>query len=159
MVDNVIKLDIGCGKNPQPGYTGVDAYVLDPKYVTAFMWDLPYQDGEVAEIFSSHALEHIEKRQVVPTLQEWYRVLKPGGVLILEVPDLVWCCENWLAHRDNGWNLDCLFGNQEHPGELHRTGFTEEILLAYLQASGFGAALYSELWNHAQKTLRFEVTK
>ncbi len=154
-----IKLDIGSGPNPLPGFTGIDIASL-PGIVTAPMWDLPYADGQVDEIFSSHALEHVEKRKIVPTLTEWRRVLRPGGRLALEVPDLVWCCENWLQHPDAGWDLDAIFGTQDHPGQFHLTGFTPEIMRDYFAQAGWSEAIQcSQMWDHLQNTLRFEAIK
>ena len=154
-----IKLDIGSGPNPRAGFTGVDIASL-PGVVMAPMWDLPYPDQQVDEIFSRHALEHVEKRKVVPTLAEWRRVLKTGGRLVVEVPDLVWCCENWLQHPDAGWNMDAIFGTQDHPGQFHLTGFTPEIMAEYFIQAGWTESIQcSQVWDKLQNTLRFEATK
>jgi len=45
-------------------------------------------DASVDAVWSSHSLEHLHRHQVVPALRECFRVLKPGGVLKLFVPDL-----------------------------------------------------------------------
>jgi predicted SAM-dependent methyltransferase len=156
-----IKLDVGAGLYPQPGYIPVDAYCEGEGFIKADMWDLPWPDNSVEEIWCSHALEHVLKKKVVPTLKEFHRVLQPGGLLVLEVPDLVWCCKNWLSHLDNGWNMDAIFGNQDEPGgQIHYTGFTPEILQGYLAEAGFGRthALWS-VWNHEQNCIHVEVTK
>lgn len=50
---------------------------------TAF--DLPFKDGTVDTVFSSHLLEDVEKW--TPVLKEWVRVLKRGGILIILIPD------------------------------------------------------------------------
>ena len=154
-----MKLDIGCGRNPIQGYIGIDAYVEHEGIVKAEMWKLPYADAEIERIYSSHALEHISKIQVVPTLKEWHRVLKPGGEAEIRVPDLEWCCNAWLHHQSNDWFMDILFGNQEHAGEFHKTGFTVPIMSLYLNAAGFSSYLVSAIESHAQKTLVFIATK
>lgn len=46
---------------------------------------LPFADGEFDVITNWHVIEHCQ--DVRETLAEWYRVLKPGGVMILETPD------------------------------------------------------------------------
>jgi predicted SAM-dependent methyltransferase len=147
----MLKLDVGSGPEPREGYTTVDKYA--PADVSADMGDLPYEDGTVDEIWSSHALEHVTKAEILPVLREWHRVLVPGGLLTLQVPDLVWCCRAWLEHRTNDWWMDIIFGNQENPGEIHKTGFTMPILRAYVEAAGFAIVSSGSVWNHQQGTL------
>jgi SAM-dependent methyltransferase len=82
-------IDIGGKPDPLGQYAGVF-----PLMMSARTWDL--QDGDaqylrgVADntydfVHSSHCLEHM--RDVVEALQNWVRVLKPGGHLIVTVPD------------------------------------------------------------------------
>jgi SAM-dependent methyltransferase len=158
-----IKLDIGGGLYPKPGYTNLDLYATGPGIVTAPADSLPYADGTVDAIWSSHFLEHNLKARIVPTLAEWYRVLRPGGLLQLQVPDLVACCERWLNDRGNGWLMDCIFGNQDGGmggGQIHYTGFTELLLEQYLREAGFtGKIEIDSILSHDQKTIRCEVIK
>ena len=128
----MIKLDIGCGiEKRDESYIGVDAFSPDAD-VKAFMWELPFEDNSVDEIWTTQALEHVSKFAVVPTLVEWHRVLKPGGMMHIEVPDLVWVCLYWLSHQTVGYELDTIFGNQVHEGEYHKTGFNAQILKQYV---------------------------
>ena len=132
-----LKLDIGSGPTPLSGHVGVDLYAQGADIINAPMDQLPYPDGIIYEINCSHALEHIPKVAVIPTLQEWYRVLMPGGKLTVEVPDLVWVCENWLENQNNSWDMDAIFGDQSTPGQFHQTGFSRQLLLQYLYDAGF----------------------
>jgi SAM-dependent methyltransferase len=63
---------------------------------------LPLNDGTAALVYSPHFLEHIPHEQVKPFQQECFRILKPGGVLRLVVPDLETLCRTYLQHRDEG---------------------------------------------------------
>lgn len=63
---------------------------------------LPLADGTADLVYSSHFLEHIPLEQVGPFLQECLRILKPGGVLRLVLPDLENLCRIYLHHRDQG---------------------------------------------------------
>lgn len=131
-----IKLDIGSGgPSGDPSFIGVDAFA-EGADVQAFMWDLPYEDESVDVIVSTQALEHISKFAVVPTLREWNRVLKDGGKLQLQVPDLEWACYHWLSHQTVDWDLDIIYGHQKHEGEYHKTGFTDKILGMYIRVCG-----------------------
>ena len=153
-------LDVGCGVNVRPGFTGIDAYVQGDNIVNAQMWDLPYKDNTVDEIYCSHALEHVPKRAVGACLHEFWRVMKPGALLTILVPDLEWCCRAWLEHKSNDWFMDIIFGNQDHQGEFHLTGFNQRIMVGYLEAAGFkGDLRFGDVNSHDQKTLVFQITK
>lgn len=152
-----MKLDIGCGDFKREGFTGVDPFVETD--IQADMWAIPLPDSSVDEIYSSHSLEHISKFQVVPTLTEWKRLIKPGGKIEIQVPDLVWCCEQWLARQSTDWYLDTLFGMQNHPGEFHKTGFTFGIMQGYLNEVGLILLHNATISSHGQPTLVFIATK
>lgn len=155
-----LKLDIGCGYNPLPGFIGVDNFVDRADIVKADMEHLPYEDASVDYIYSSHALEHIGKYHVVPTLSEWRRVLKPTGRIELRVPDLEWCVKQWLMHGSPAdWWLDIIFGNQEHAGEYHRTGFTPKLMNDYLEQAGLKVTAFYVIDSHSQPTMVFIADK
>lgn len=159
MTNSKICLDVGGGNEPRDGFINVDLYFKGADEVSA-AWDLAYPSGSVTELNCTHTLEHIEKRKIVPTLREFYRVLKPGGLLTLEVPDLAWCCANWLEHLDDGWNLDALFGNQDTPGQFHKTGFTQAILEQRLRDAGFTQPITAwQPFSHSQRCIHVEVFK
>jgi len=49
---------------------------------------LPFPDGSVDRVYSSHVLEHFTyPGQLLPLLRECHRVLKPGGVISAAVPN------------------------------------------------------------------------
>lgn len=150
-----MKLDIGAGDKPKEGYVGIDKFVIQDGIVNADMWDLPYPDDSVEAIYSSHALEHVGKFEVMPTLMEWKRVLAPGGVVEIIVPDLEWCIMTWLKYQSNDWYLDIIFGNQAHAGEFHKTGFTPKMLEFYLREAGFVDLNFMLIESHSQRSIDF----
>ncbi|MFH0955527.1 MAG: class I SAM-dependent methyltransferase [Candidatus Micrarchaeota archaeon] len=78
-------LDLACGRRKIPGAVGLDA---DPASGADIVADaekkLPFKDGEFDEVFCLNFLEHTFKFDEV--LTEIYRVLKPSGILHIEVP-------------------------------------------------------------------------
>lgn len=58
------------------------------------------RDGAYEFVYSSHCLEHL--RSVERALSNWVRVLKPGGVLYLVVPDFTLYEKNCFPSRMNG---------------------------------------------------------
>jgi predicted SAM-dependent methyltransferase len=55
--------------------------------VIADVRQLPYIAGVADAVFASHILEHLPLEDVIPTLKEWKRVLRPGGRLGIVGPD------------------------------------------------------------------------
>ena len=152
-----MKLDIGCGSQKLDGYIGVDAYVETD--IKAQMWEIPLGDGEVEEIYSSHTLEHVPIALVQPTLKEWFRLLKPGGILLLQVPNMDYVARYWLDGPDRSWAKMITFGNQVHEGEFHKCGFTSMGLQEDLQACGFIVDQIAIIWAYNQETLQAHARK
>ena len=63
---------------------------------------LPLTDNSAQLVYSSHFLEHIPKPQVESFLRECLRVLEPGGVIRLVLPDLENMARTYLQLRDDG---------------------------------------------------------
>jgi SAM-dependent methyltransferase len=81
-----LKLNLGCGDEVLPGYTGIDrdpaAAGVDRVHDLAL--GIPASDDSVAVVRANHSLEHLEDMDKI--LREVHRVLKPGGVFVFEVP-------------------------------------------------------------------------
>lgn len=148
-----LRLDLGCGNNKRGAeWVGVDAH--EAADLSAPMWDVPLPNGCAQELYSSHALEHVMKAQIIPTLAEWRRLARPDATLTLRVPDLAWCVKNWLATgMGNGWELDTIFGSQEHEGNCHRTGFTRAMLRFYLKQAHWAVLTERTIESHGQPTI------
>ena len=87
-----MKLNLGCGPDLKDGYTNVDFRDLPGAQkvdLSKFPW--PWKDGEVDEVLMLDFLEHFPYRKTVPILQEVWRVLKHGGRVEIQVPDLEHC--------------------------------------------------------------------
>ena len=156
-----VRLNLGCGEDRRQGYINVDAYVSSAD-LQMDVFDLPLDDGVADEIFSSHMLEHLGKHEVPRVLKTWHRVLKPGGILRLNVPDLSWVVENWLRLPEAqrwGWALDTIFGLQTHPGEYHKTGFTADRIRGLLSWAGFAQVQVSHIDSHGQRCLWVEAKR
>jgi predicted SAM-dependent methyltransferase len=62
--------------------------------------ELPLADGSVEVLYSSHMMEHLDQAEAGMFLQEALRVLEPGGLLRLAVPDLRKHVAEYLATDD-----------------------------------------------------------
>ena len=157
-----LKLNLGCGGNIKEGYLNVDQYVSAPSVIHMDIFNLPIGNDAVDEIFTEHMLEHLSKYEVTLALKEWARVLKPDGKLVMNLPNLEWCLRQWLAKSEEerwGWQLDTIFGLQTHPGEFHKTGFTEPRLHQLLTGAGFREIKINDYWSHEQSCFWIEASK
>ena len=102
--------------------------------------------GPYDAILCQHCIEHLYPNEVHKALSEFYRVLKPDGVLILFVPDLedAKATDEVLFESPAGpiSGLDLFYGfrpalalGMTHMA--HHTGFTQNSLRAALEQAGF----------------------
>ena len=84
------KLNLGPGTNwKRPGWTTVDCYKkCDVNIDFRKKEPFPFEDNTISIIFTSHMLEHMNNESGINIVNESYRVLKPGGILRVVVPDL-----------------------------------------------------------------------
>lgn len=94
-----MKLNLGCGKVVIPGFVGVDMNRGERVHVQAKLWELPFKDSCIDEIYAGHVIEHITDSVLVhvprgfrevlgleQVMNEIARVLKPGGRILIRVP-------------------------------------------------------------------------
>jgi SAM-dependent methyltransferase len=62
---------------------------------------IPFEDASVDAVYHSHVLEHIDRPGVAGFLAEVHRVLRPGGIHRIVVPDLELQARNYLASLDS----------------------------------------------------------
>ena len=131
-----IKLEIGCGESPRPGYTHVDIRKLPWVDIVAPAWNLPLEEGTVVAIYSRHVLEHFERKDGERALKEWLRVLTPGGELHLIVPNMDFHIRQWFE-GDREWAMAGFWGWQKHENDVHKWGYIWETLSSTLKTIGY----------------------
>ncbi|MFD1949453.1 DUF4214 domain-containing protein [Sphingomonas arantia] len=85
---NGIVLDVGYSgyDNPDNLTALPDAIGVDLNYPGYDGTRLPFDDGSIGTVFSSHCLEHIAEDLAV--IRDWHRVLKVGGFIVCMVPHM-----------------------------------------------------------------------
>ena len=83
-----IRLDVGCGFNKQHGFIGMDKRKVDGvdivHDVEKFPWPLP--DNSCCVIMMSHLVEHIKPWLQIDLMNEAWRVMEVGGLLMIATP-------------------------------------------------------------------------
>jgi predicted SAM-dependent methyltransferase len=106
-VQKLRRLNIGCGGRFHPAWLNVD---LHPQHASVRRHDvvttLPFVDRSFDAVYHAHLLEHLPRECALPFLLECFRVLEPGGVLRVVVPDLEQIAELYLATLDAAWEGD-----------------------------------------------------
>jgi predicted SAM-dependent methyltransferase len=132
-----IKLHIGCGEKILPGYIHIDKKSYPHvDYVTDCSDLHMFDDNSVDLIYACHLLEHIERYNIDKVLREWFRVLKPGGVLRLSVPDFESLIEVYDKYKDLELILGPLYGRGNEYNK-HYVTFDFRYLKKRLQIVGF----------------------
>src|ERR1700733_2409456 len=85
----MIKVNIGCGYLFHKDWINFDAMPVDPS-IRRFVCGerLPFEEGSVDFVYSSHLIEHLRPQAGLEFLTECRRVLRPGAWIRLVTPNL-----------------------------------------------------------------------
>jgi SAM-dependent methyltransferase len=175
------RLDWGCGEHPEPGWLAADLKDGPGIHLSGDIRDgLPLPNGCLDYVVSIHALPMIPYPDLVPVLRELRRVLRPGGVLRLGLPDLERNVAAWQrGDRDfflvpdededtlsgklivqlvwYGWSVTP-FTTEWIVSLLHRAGFSRVTPCAY-RDSPSGLAGICDLDNRPDESLFVEAVR
>lgn len=126
-----MKLDLGAGALSPAGFVPMGNAHGTPIYPLA----LP--DGSAEIIRASHCLEHFSHRDIGAVIAEWVRVLKPGGKLMLAVPDFERIARRYLA-GDTMPIQEYVMGGHVDGADRHGAIFDAECLTEAMRAAGLG---------------------
>ena len=144
------RLNLGCGDKILEGYVNVDVAPSRAGRSPDVLCDLhrlePFATDSCDEVMAIHVVEHFYRWEVIDVLREWLRVLKPGGRMILECPNLLTACETllndpqaaagpgpegqrsmWVLYGDPAWR---------DPLMCHRWNYTPDSLRALMAEAG-----------------------
>jgi len=93
-------LNPGCGSHYHPAWINLDVRAGRGVQAHDLYQPLPFKDNLFDAVYHSHLLEHLSKRYAPLFMQECYRVLKPGGIVRVAVPDLEAIAHNYLSYLD-----------------------------------------------------------
>jgi SAM-dependent methyltransferase len=158
-----IVLNVGCGYPGQalhPAFHGAEWQQLrldinpavNPDILCSMTDMHPVATDSIDAIWSSHNLEHLHRHEVPTALAEFMRVLRPGGHMLLTLPDLQRIAELVASDglEDEAYSspagpitpLDMIYGHSPSLARgnqhmAHKTGFTARTLRQLLGEAGF----------------------
>lgn len=139
MSESRIKLYLGGGSRHIPGFVHVDptpaAHIDHAGPIESLPW---LADDSVELIYASHVLERFGRYQIFDVVSEWYRVLRPAGMLRLAGPDFSKAARYYLDHGDIREVMGLVVGSQAD-GDFHRALFDEVNLGELLLDVGFAS--------------------
>jgi predicted SAM-dependent methyltransferase len=92
------KLNLGCGNRYHKAWTNVDFNLAaDEILAHNLLKGIPFNSESFDVIYHSHLLEHFPKAYAPEFLNECFRVLKPGGIIRVVVPDLEQIAAHYLS--------------------------------------------------------------
>lgn len=120
----MMRINVGCGPFPTPGWTNIDnspsallrrlpvgwllgdarravwkaARTQDVRYGSATR--LAFSDASADVIYTCHMLEHLSRTASIRFLHECWRVLCPGGIVRIAVPDLAQAARRYIEDGD-----------------------------------------------------------
>lgn len=146
---DVVRVNVGAGRHVLDGWINVDVQrsaraKRDPD-IFSDARKIPLPDECANELMAIHLWEHFYPWECDALLAEWRRLLKPGGLLVLELPDLVKCCRNVIDGGLKGgkdpdqlgmWGL---YGDprERDPYMMHKWGWAASTVIQFLSARGF----------------------
>ncbi|MGC2855632.1 FkbM family methyltransferase [Novispirillum sp. DQ9] len=91
-------VNVGCGRHYHPAWINMDVAPSDASVIRHdIQTPLPLEDESCDAVYHSHVLEHLPRRHALAFLTECFRVVRPGGMLRVAVPDLEQICRAYLA--------------------------------------------------------------
>lgn len=157
-----VRLHLGSGDKFWPGWINVDLH--DKADVNCdISKSLPFESGYADEIQALHVLEHIHRKDAGQALYEWFRVLKPDGRLVLELPCLDKMAQMIVEGEKNlRLTLFGIYGDPRdaRPGMMHQWGYSKAELSELLAGVGFTQVEVKEpVFHIAKRDMRVEARK
>jgi predicted SAM-dependent methyltransferase len=145
---NGLRLNLGCGRTPIDGWFNIDIQsnpmAKRPPDMLSDVKKIDLPDHCAVEVQAIHLWEHFFYWECDVVAKEWARLLRPGGRLSLEMPDLMKFCRNIIEGREGKKHPDQMglwgaYGDprDKDPFMTHRWGWTFNSLKPFLAERGF----------------------
>lgn len=147
----LLKLHVGCGKRFIPGFVHIDQVAFNHiDHVQDIRRLRNFADNTASLIYACQVIEYFDREEVVDVLADWRRVLAPGGILRLSVPNFAIICKLYQSGLSLDKFLGTLYGripNGKDGFVYHRTTYDESSLRELLATVAFNDI---QLWDWRQ---------
>jgi SAM-dependent methyltransferase len=152
-------LHAGCGsRQVHSSFTTYEEVRLDcdincnPDILASIVSMPMIEEEHFDAVYCAHCLEHLYLHEVPMAIGEFHRVLKPGGLLMLQTPNLHALAGaiaedkvEWILYQSDAGPitvLDMIFGHRAsvamgNRAMAHHSGFTPKSMLRHLERAGF----------------------
>jgi predicted SAM-dependent methyltransferase len=139
-----MKIEFGCGEKPtKAGFQTCDIRDLPGIDYVCPAWDIDtlVNENSVDEVFSRHFFEHLTFKQGEKQLEVWYKILKPGGICEMSLPNMTYHIQQWITKSNLrhakagfwGWQR----GAFDDVWDVHKSGYDREMLSDLVKSKGF----------------------
>lgn len=107
MSEKNLYLNLGCGSRYHPDWVNVDIAPRDPAVIQHDLNNgIPFPEASCDVVYHAAVLEHLRRIDARDFMTECCRVLKPGGIVRIGVPDLEKICKVYLSKLTSALNGD-----------------------------------------------------
>ncbi len=142
-----IRLEVGSGGAPRAGFIHCDVVDgQDVEYICQ-AFELPFKENSVDEVYARHVIEHLTLEEARRTFRHWFRILREGGYIDINVPDFERHLEQLTTpglspYADSDISnaehaMAGFYGWQRNGFDIHKWGYTFESLRELLADTGF----------------------
>lgn len=125
--------------------------------------NLKYVGNSAEEILVVQTFEHFSRSESRKALWEWHRMLRPGGVLTIDVPDFEGLCKLLLtakSEQDKEYYYRMIFGSHKNEYAFHKDGYSFNKLYTLLQTSGYVEIVYvGNIFHHPYPSITLKAIK
>lgn len=149
---------VGCGDDFKEGYVGCDIRKTKNTKIVCKAWELSKKVKDLENIYSRHMCEHLTYDEFIFTLTDWYKTLKPAGLVHIIVPNIDYHIEQFKrAEFDNksletkwsdlSWSLAGFCGwqrenyikikNDTKYWDVHKSVWNSKLIRLFLENLGY----------------------
>ncbi len=164
-----MRINYGCGRKVLDDYFNIDAAAnplskRPPDLLHALQFNpdgtvsnkTPLEDGCADELIAMHVIEHFFYWNAPHVIQEWARLLKQGGKIVLELPNVILAAQNLLKGSSDQYSMWSFYGDPGHkdPYMCHLWAYSPATIKTLLAENGFAKIKILPPETHGKKTNR-----